>query len=60
MTKMQHCIPHFILDKYHPSYSELVSVQKLLSFELKILGNEVVHTIEPKKKSHVIIDAYIP
>lgn len=37
MTKTQHCIPSFLLDRYFPSYQELVSVQKFITFEMKLL-----------------------
>lgn len=62
MAKMQFCIPHFLLDKYHPSYSELVSVQKLLTFEIKILSRMVIqHTVKQRvDPRHYVVDAYVP
>ena len=57
MAKTQHCIPHFLLDKYYPNYSEIVSVQKLLAFELKILAHEVVHSVKPHVRKHIVVDA---
>ena len=37
MQKTQHSIPNFLLDKYYPNYQELVSVQKFVTFEMKLL-----------------------
>ena len=57
MSKMQHIIPHFLLDKYHPSYQELLSVQKLLTLELKILaqGHEVVHARKAQAHKNIVL-----
>lgn len=47
LTQTQHSIPNFLLDKYYPSHSELVAVQKYIIFELKVLANTVVHVNAP-------------
>ena len=59
LDKMQHCIPHFILDKYQPTYRELLAVQKLLAFELKIMSLKVVHPVRQNARKHIVVDAPI-
>lgn len=51
LTKTQHSIPSFLLDKYYPTHAELVQVQKFLNFELKILPQNIVHAVDPKTRA---------
>ena len=49
LTKTQHCIPNFLIDKYMPTHQELVQVQKCIQFELKTMPRNVIHTLGEEK-----------